>query len=824
MIHTSNSGHLKRLVVGVVGLALMSLNVWGLTQTLQGPDLKAHAQPSVLLGLTREADETTADFVRRVNQSVYEGIWHYWDDAGIDRFHLRVPGWENPYLYLASFLAPKHFLKYEFSDPAKATERGVGLCSQHAIVAVEILQQSGVASGIYGLSGHTVAYANVGNETWVIDPDYGVVVPFDPDTVEGQPDLIRAYYAESGLPQDRIDKLIRIYGPEGNHTYPGVWQYKSWKFFVEIGTYTLKWLLPVIMIGFGLFGDAIRTRVGALVSRSRPVPMWVWLGLVIVVALCARLWHLDARGIYEYDEGWYLLESKSMYDAGVYLAGTAMGENLGGLKTYLKERGNVPITSFKPGHNVNILAAFLLFGVSDYAALLFSALLGTATVFVVYLLGRDLGGPNAGIVAAAVLAVSAFHIGYSRNAYAQADSTFFITLGTWLWLQARLKGRTDYLAWGGLAVGYAFTCHYNVALVPVLLIAAEVAVQAEATVPWRRFGRQFGLFCLAMALPLLVFELSGRAVRLAGLAPTEFHTYFEQFFVRRTDQSVAALQLSPWATSIIADRFITTEGVLCAALLPFGLWALLSGSRQRGLRWAVVALGLVPLTFWLGITKGVDIRYRVFLVAFPFLAVTAGCGYTWLSATISRWRLAPVVLSSLVVIGVADGLRRVQPFWEVRSGYKEAVGRLIAHVDEHGGEVGFCPGSAWPVWNFYLSSAYEKTSPETRSRIAFYAQKDDHQLVGDYEPIDRLRYLRALRRDTSLLGYFEAIRSSSRPVVRIVNRVDVLPDSYLEGGGPSYDRSFRTIRSRYPQASSIRIFDLRRAGQATFRRGDVPAS
>lgn len=823
MIYTTNPRPRRRLAVGF-GIALMCLNVWSLTQTLRGPDLEAHAQPGVLLGLTRHADETTADFVLRVNRSVYEGIRHYWDDAGIDRLNLRVPVWENPYLFLASFLAPQHFLKYEFSNPSKAIERGVGLCSQHAIVAVSILQQCGVESGIFGLSGHTVAYADVNHERWVVDPDYGVVVPFDPSTVEGQPDLIRAYYAESGLSQDRIDELIRIYGPEGNRTYSGVWHYKSWKFFVEVAAYAMKWLLPAILIGFGLFGDAIRTRVGALVSRSRSMPVWVWLGLVLVVALGARLWHLDARGIYEYDEGWYLLESKSLYDAGVYLAGTATGEDLGGLKSYLKTRGNVPITSFKPGHNVNILIAFLFFGVSDYAALLLSALLGTATVFVVYLLGRDLGGPKAGLVAAAVLAVSAFNIGYARSAYAQADSTFFIALGTWLWLQAHLKNRTDGLVWGGLAVGYGFTCHYNVGLVPLLLIAAEIAVRAEANVPWRRLARQLGLLCLALAIPLLVFELSGRAVRLAGLAPPEFHTYFEQFFVRRTDQAVTALQLSPWATTIITDRFITTEGFLCATLLPFGLWALLTGFSRSGLRWAVVALGLMPLALWLVVTKGGDIRYRVFLVAFPFLAVTAGCGYTWLSAALSRWRPAPVVLSSLVVIGLADGLRRVQPFWEVRSGYETAVGQLIAYVDQHGGEVGFCPDSAWPVWNFYLSAAYEKMSPETRSRIAFYAQKDDDQLVGDYEPIDRLRYLRALRRDTSLLEYFETIRSSSRAVVRVVNRVDVLPDSYLEGGGPSYDRSFRTIRSRYPQAGSIRIFDLRRAGQATFRRGDVPAS
>ena len=61
-------------------------------------------------------------------------IAHYWRDEGINKYYLRIPFWENYLLYIASYIDPEEYLKYEFYDYRRAIERGVGLCSQQAII------------------------------------------------------------------------------------------------------------------------------------------------------------------------------------------------------------------------------------------------------------------------------------------------------------------------------------------------------------------------------------------------------------------------------------------------------------------------------------------------------------------------------------------------------------------------------------------------------------------------------------------------------------------------------------------------------------------
>ena len=131
------------------------------------------------------------------------------------------------------------------------------------------------------------------------------------------------------------------------------------------------------------------------------------------------------------------------------------------------------MTGFKPGHDLLVLLSFLLFGIRDYAPLVMSAICGVLTVGVVYLLGRDLLDRQTGLLAAAVLATSTFHIIYSRSAYAQADSVFFLALGMWLWFRAGSDRPLLLRFLAGASIGFAFTCHYVVLMFPLLMALLE---------------------------------------------------------------------------------------------------------------------------------------------------------------------------------------------------------------------------------------------------------------------------------------------------------------------------------------------------------------
>jgi hypothetical protein len=214
-------------------------------------------------------NKTTIDkkeYITNLNQAVNQGVAKYWRNAGIDKYNLRIPFYENYLLFIASYLNPEEYLKYEFVDYRKAIERGVGLCSQQAIIASEILLEKSIPSYIVGLSGHVVLRAQVdksSDEWWILDPDYGVVIPYDIDIIENNTAIIRPFYAQAGYKQKTISKLENIYEEEGNAVKSleqGVRGYQIKRSRNEPIFYFLKWIIPSILMTMPLYLFLTRRR------------------------------------------------------------------------------------------------------------------------------------------------------------------------------------------------------------------------------------------------------------------------------------------------------------------------------------------------------------------------------------------------------------------------------------------------------------------------------------------------------------------------------------------------------------------------------------
>lgn len=205
------------------------------------------------------------EYITNLNEAVNQGIAKYWHNAGINKYNLRIPFYENYLLFIASYLNPEEYLKYEFVDYRKAIERGIGLCSQQAIIVSEILREQSIPSFIVGLSGHVVLRAQVDkshDEWWVLDPDYGVVIPYDIDIIENNTKLIRPFYAQAGYKQKKINKLENIYEKEGNAVMSeqGAKGYQIKRCSNEPRFYFLKWIIPCILMTTPIFLLLIRRR------------------------------------------------------------------------------------------------------------------------------------------------------------------------------------------------------------------------------------------------------------------------------------------------------------------------------------------------------------------------------------------------------------------------------------------------------------------------------------------------------------------------------------------------------------------------------------
>lgn len=268
----------------LLGLLLTGINVAGLFISMRNPEIYRErgvrdkdditlTEEELLRVGERRPEESTEGYIIRLNEAVNKGIAHYWEDAGIEKYNLRVPVYENYLLFLASYIRPRDYRKYEFYNQRKNIERGVGICSLHGLVMAGMLKDHGIDSRIVLLNQHVLAMAQVDqahDRWWVVDPDLGVVVKHDMNEIEAQPELIRPFYLEKGYDPQYVDFLVQIFGKDGNAIFRDAYDYLPWKLgYVEYFSYFLIWIIPVtLMSPFAL--SAYRNRY----QRRRHVPAY----------------------------------------------------------------------------------------------------------------------------------------------------------------------------------------------------------------------------------------------------------------------------------------------------------------------------------------------------------------------------------------------------------------------------------------------------------------------------------------------------------------------------------------------------------------------
>ncbi len=147
-----------------------------------------------------------------------------------------------------------------------------------------------------------------------------------------------------------------------------------------------------------------------------------------------------------------------------------------------------------------------LTGTGEFGLRSLSALAGVATVPVAYLVGLELRGRRAGLLAAALVAVNPMLLWYSQEARAYALLALLCTVSLLYCVRALQRGeRRDFLLWG-LASGLALATHYF-AVFPLV---------AEAIWLLRRRGRaSLGGMGVLAAFGLALAPLAAHQTSLA---------------------------------------------------------------------------------------------------------------------------------------------------------------------------------------------------------------------------------------------------------------------------------------------------------------------
>jgi 4-amino-4-deoxy-L-arabinose transferase-like glycosyltransferase len=153
-------------------------------------------------------------------------------------------------------------------------------------------------------------------------------------------------------------------------------------------------------------------------------------------------------------------------------------------------------------------ASMRVFGDDLTGLRLASVLEGVVSVLLLYLLARRLWGSRAALMAAALMAVAAWHIHFSRTGFHYMQATLATVLVLYLLIRGlQDQGTLDFILCG-FAVGVCFEVYYAARIAPLI----SVVYVAYRGTRERGFWRTHGPSLVALALGGLVFLLPMAAV------------------------------------------------------------------------------------------------------------------------------------------------------------------------------------------------------------------------------------------------------------------------------------------------------------------------
>ena len=261
------------LVPAVIGTGLLLLNLYGLhdlpdrhPKAMSYAGKHKNALPhlthqQMLEALSKVPKTSDYAYLQTVNRIFASGIVRHWpntydSDAALtfkENWVIAGLSQAEYFLVQAGLLDRYRFALAERRGWETIASKGIGFCSQIAFAVSDYLGDQNIETQMVGLDGHVIAQAKIANRKYLLDPDYNVVMPFGIRKAETDQALVSSHYQQAKYPKSKADSVAKIYGEEGNR----VGSSDSYHPSVAAIFYTseiLKWLIPVLLIGLGLFG------------------------------------------------------------------------------------------------------------------------------------------------------------------------------------------------------------------------------------------------------------------------------------------------------------------------------------------------------------------------------------------------------------------------------------------------------------------------------------------------------------------------------------------------------------------------------------------
>jgi hypothetical protein len=213
-----------------------------------------------------------------------------------------------------------------------------------------------------------------------------------------------------------------------------------------------------------------------------------------------------------------------------------------------------------------------LFGESEFALRLPSFILGVASIYLVYLLGRQLFSPSVGLIAATILTFFPWHIWHSQYARYYAAVIFFVALMHVFFLRSLRKDSILFLVLAGIAAILAVDSHVTAVLAPASCWVVCAALYLRPERLESRFSARIvkigfwtGIACAVVAAVLLLRILINWSSNQHGWITYPTQLVYQYF--RLAGALLAVTLLAVWLLEKSRETFASTYLAL-GAFLP----------------------------------------------------------------------------------------------------------------------------------------------------------------------------------------------------------------------------------------------------------------
>jgi mannosyltransferase len=324
----------------------------------------------------------------------------------------------------------------------------------------------------------------------------------------------------------------------------------------------------------------------------------------------------------------------------------------------------------------------LYFGKGEFILRLIPALAGVATIPIVYLIGKEIGDRNVGIIGAALMTISPFHIYFSQEARTYSLVTLFVALAFLFFLKGLNQRQTWPWIYFGILSALAFWSHFIV-LIPIIILFFLGFIFS-----WFKFNNVknvvYGLaIYLIVSLPLLIVM-----VRL--------------FFIRIAIPISWGAQGLSLIYSILYSFSEQRIYIIPVFFMLFCLGMIMLFRENKEKFSLLIILFILSLVVCTAISYKIDMgpNYLIFLLPFYFV----GIAYI---VRFSLFKSKYFLIGFLLIILISSMPKNIQYYTHFTNPDWRGAGSYLKDMAKTQDLIIIIPGMDKPVLDFYYSDGLE---------------------------------------------------------------------------------------------------------------------